>query len=475
MRTLVIAAALVVCAPGYPAAQSRPPVAIQPRGDARPDDAGAAAAAIQAIVQADYTNAATLLKPLVDNWTGRVSEAAAFFLATLYENGLGVPQDLPRACALYSRIEGGGGPFARLAGPLARAQFERLGPDRADECVLLASVGINHGFAPARFMLDADSWVAVDLSSKDHSVVATVSARGEEKTSPLQAALNSGSIFLPLEHTAVEWPRGSGSHRHFLEVAAWVPLPDSSWQLAWSLSEIAGKDIVSVAEGTLTTIAGTAPPSDVSVELRDLVSLDVNEAGSIEFAVLDAAEARRERVPDVAERREVQDELRKRRAADEKVNWKRRSDPDRSPTFAYTDARACGLLWLSGWSPERTESIAVNADWEFLKAQAATRTYDLASLPAEIDVVVKVFDRPQRDWSVCSDVTAREQGERQETWRAVSGTLHIELPRSTDQGTNRYRASIRIDDAEFVGPGGANSRSSRPITVSAVAVPSPIQ
>ena len=342
MRTLVLATALVVCAPGYPAAQSPPPVASQSRSDTRPDEARAAAAAIQAIVQADYTNAATMLKPLVDNWTGRVSEAAAFFLATLYRTASACRRisHVPVRCT--SRIEGGGGPFARLAGPLARAQFERLGPDRENECVLLINVGVNHGFAPARFMLDADNWVAIDLSSKDHTVVATVSARGEEKTSPLQAALNSGSIFLPIEHTALEWPRGSGSRRHFLEVAAWVPLPDSSWQLAWSLSEIAGKDIVSVAEGTLTTIAGNAPPSDVSVELRDLVSLDVNEAGSIEFAVLDAAAGpARERVPDVTERREVQDELRKRRAADEKVNWKRRSDPDRSPTFAYTDARAC--------------------------------------------------------------------------------------------------------------------------------------
>ena len=76
-------------------------------------------------MRADYTKAATLLKPLVDNWNGSVSEAAAFFLATLYENGLGVPQDLPRACALYTRVHGGGGngPFARLAEPLARAQM----------------------------------------------------------------------------------------------------------------------------------------------------------------------------------------------------------------------------------------------------------------------------------------------------------------------------------------------------------------
>ncbi len=106
MRTLVLVAALVVCVPGLLAAQS-PAVSTEARSGERPDEARTTAAAIEAVVRADYTKAATLLKPLVDNWNGSVSEAAAFFLATLYENGLGVPQDLPRACALYTRLHGG--------------------------------------------------------------------------------------------------------------------------------------------------------------------------------------------------------------------------------------------------------------------------------------------------------------------------------------------------------------------------------
>ena len=138
MRTLVLVAALVVCVPGLSAAQSSPAVSTEARSGERPDEARTTAAAIEAIVRADYAKATTLLKPLVDNWTGDVSEVAAFFLATLYENGLGVPQDLPRSCALYLRIEQGRGPFARVAGPLARAHMDQLGQDRVNECVMLA-------------------------------------------------------------------------------------------------------------------------------------------------------------------------------------------------------------------------------------------------------------------------------------------------------------------------------------------------
>ena len=406
MRTLVLLAAFTLLVPWPSAAQ-------------RPVDSRTTADAMEAMVRADYTKAATLLKPLVDNWTGEVSEAAAFFLAALYENGLGVPQDLPRACALYLRIEDGQGPFARLAGPLARSHMEQLGPDRVHECVTLASVGVNHGFAPARFVLDAEYSVIVDLSSKDQALVATVAEQGMEKRSPLQAPIGSGYIFLPIEHTALEWPRGSASKRHFIEVAAWVPTPDSRWQLAWSLSEIAGLDVVPVAEGTLTTITGDEPPSGVSLALRDLVALEVGESGAVEFAILDGADPTRERVPDVAERRESESELRKRRAADEKVNWKRRRDPGPCPVVRLhrcpMRAETCGSRGGRRNAPSRLRSAPIGSPGE---QAASAGPLELASLPPGIDVVVNVFDRAQRDWSACSasrlieEGSARKCGER---------------------------------------------------------------
>ena len=79
MRTLVLVAALIVCAPGFSSAQQS-------------DDARATADALEAIVRADYAKATALLKPLVDNSTGDVSEAAAFFLATLYRTASVCPR-----------------------------------------------------------------------------------------------------------------------------------------------------------------------------------------------------------------------------------------------------------------------------------------------------------------------------------------------------------------------------------------------
>jgi hypothetical protein len=452
------------------------PMTAQPGQQPPAGAAEVTARGVEALMQGDYTKAAALLTPLMSQWAATINDAAAFFLAALYENGLGVPQDLPRACALYLRVQADGGPFARLAAPLAREHMGQLGPEQTSECVMLASAGISHGFSPATFTLEDERVVAINVSTASHEVVATVSHQGKEKTSSLQAALASGSIFLPIEHTALEWPRASGQLRHFIEVAAWVPLEDGRWQLAWSLSEIAGTDVLPVSATALSSIAGPMPPSDVTVSLRELVSLEVNAAGDVEFAILNGADAARQRVPDVAERRDALEEARKRRAADDKVNWKRKRDPERAPSFAYTDARACGLMSIYGWSAERAESIAIRADRAFIEAQAAEQgAFDLAALPPQIDVVVNVFDRSQRDWTNCSDAAAIEEGQRQETWRAAGGTIRFVLPETGASGADASRAAIQIENAEFVSPSGASSRPARPITVSAVAAADPAQ
>ena len=191
--------------------------------------------------------------------------------------------------------------------------------------------------------------------------------------------------------------------------------------------------------------------------------------------MLNGAEATRERVPDVAERREAEDELRRRRAADEKVNWKRRRDPGRAPSFAYTDAQACGGLLLSGWSAERAESIAIRADRFFLEQAPSPRSFDLAALPPGIEVVVNVFEQGQRGWSACSDVAMIDQDERQETWRAVSGTMRIDcyrLARATApriQCGQQSRSTTPNSEARPAPAGAA-----RPIKVSAVAIGGPV-
>jgi hypothetical protein len=93
-----------------------------------------------------------------------------------------------------------------------------------------------------------------------------------------------------------------------------------------------------------------------------------------------------------------------------------------------------------------------------------TRTLPIA-LSSDVQVAVRVFAVPQR--SLCSDV--RILGERSEQWQAVSGRLTIELtPVFRVRQPGAYRATLRIDDAEFVNAHGARVRPPQPITLMTV-------
>jgi hypothetical protein len=472
IRTL-ICLAVVLCAAGHAAAQTSVNQAPPPAAPSAGRDADAATVeALAAILRGDFPRAAELLKPLVEDWSADVGPAAAFFLATLYENGLGVPHDPTRACALYARSEAGEGPLALLGRQLAQARMSELGAELSAECVLLANVGINHGFAPARFMLDADHWVAIDLDTKNHNVVATVSYQGKQKSRPLATQVSTGTTFLPIEYTLLETGKPSAARRHFVEVVAWLPQSASNWVLAWSLTEITNGEATYVASQILTILEG-GPPNDLLVELRDLVVLRVNESGFAEFEILGGPEPRREAIPDRTEREQEAAEAKKRSAAKEKIDWKRRRDPNRAPSLSYSDAEGCGDLLVHGWAIDRGETIAIRADRTLLNLENSPRTFDLAAAQGEIEVFANVFDRPQQS-GLCDNPLVREEGYRQETWRAVAGTMRIEVsaPGVRAQHPRQYRATIQIEGAEFSGPTGQRVRAAKAISLTAVAGPS---
>ena len=454
--------------PGSASPQTPGPEVPNASSTAQSSDTQATAAAIEAIVRGNYARAAGLLEPLVQRWTGNANDAAAFFLAALYDQGLGVPQDEARACALNVRSHESDGPFGRLGGELARAKMQALGPDWARLCMMLAHAGPNHGFAPARFALDVDHWVAIDLSTEKQQLVATVSYRNREKNASLVGPAR-GAVFLPIEYTRLGTGSDGATLRHFVEVAMWVPGDASTWSLQWSLGEIVEGDVVAVTTDTLTTIESDAPPADVLLQLRDLVALRVNDAGHAEFEIFNRPNAMSEGIPTAAERRELAEQTARRRTADEKVNWKRRRDAGRAPTFDYVDADGCHDMFVYGWSAGRADSIAIRADRQLLELSTSPRTFDLAAPTAEIEVVADVFERPQRQWGFCTD--AGDTSVRHETWRAVAGTITIQLsaPGLRAEAPNRYRATIQIENAEFMNPAGALIRSSRPIRLTAVA------
>ena len=143
--------------------------------------------------------------------------------------------------------------------------MEQLGPERQSECVTLANCRRQSQICADEVLARRGTLGSGRTVEQERKrLVATMPEGGKEKPSRCRCRLGSGFIFLPIEHTALESPRGSGTMRHFIEVAAWVPPEDSRWQLAWSLSRSRTR-MSSRWQRNVSTIAGNSPPSDVSL------------------------------------------------------------------------------------------------------------------------------------------------------------------------------------------------------------------
>ncbi len=248
--------------------------------------------AIDAFVRGDYQRAAEILTPITNRWPGPVDAAANFFMAGLYENGLGVPRDPVRACALYfrsgpERLFGG----MNLGTLLPRLQ-RTLTTNQAGECTLLANLGFDHRFQPATFTLEPGYWIEIALSTEIQAVSATVAYQGRTKAGELALTTPPGVMFLPIEHTELA-VRGAPGRRHFIQIPTWNPEPSlNEWHLVWSLFEVVRDDVVTIAHEVVAIAPGNTRPTDPRVNLSKLVALRVNVDGNAEWALLAGPEAR---------------------------------------------------------------------------------------------------------------------------------------------------------------------------------------
>ena len=152
---------------------------------------------VSAILRGDYQQAAAILQPIAADPRLR-DPAAAFFMATLYDSGRGVPLDPMRACALYQQAFFD---FKSVYAPTAQALQRRLwmarGNDWFQECQLVANIGINHHFQPETFTLGAGhtvEWTLAaatvtyqgrtnrTLSTRDHDRAARCSCRSSTRS-----------------------------------------------------------------------------------------------------------------------------------------------------------------------------------------------------------------------------------------------------------------------------------------------------
>jgi hypothetical protein len=418
---------------------------------------------VDALLRGEYQRAVEILRPIAER-SPRPDHVAEFFMGTLYENGFGVPVDAMRACALYVRASSDGtSPFAAQANALVRLFWGSLSREAFEECSLLASIGFDHGFQPVTFTLEPEHWIEWDVSGY------TISYNGKSRRTQALLAQN-GAVFLPLQHTVLSVGPLRSIRRHFIEMFSWIPNNDrQAWTLHWRLFEVVRDNLIAVTTEQLVTISAQKPPLGPSFDVRQLVSLRVNDGGDPEWAVLDSANPRSAVIPSEADRLAERERDRARSEAEARVDWNRVLDVHRTPTLNYAaDANGCGHVFLFGWSEDRTEFITVRADKEVLQLSTLSQTFDAAVQQSGLEVMLHVYERPARP-PFCTDIVM-PGAVAEETWRATRGTITIELtaPGVRTPSPFTYRATVRIVGAEFVNPSGTRVRQERPITLTAI-------
>jgi hypothetical protein len=407
--------------------------------------------AVDAYVSGDAARAAEILKPLVESWPSR-DHFAEFLMATLYENGAGVVTDTTRSCALYVRAGSDvGGPLGRQATELSSSMRASQTPQKLRECNLLASIGFDHGFRPVTFELEAGHWIALDLEG------ATISYGGREKRIERPFA-TPGVLFLPIEHT--ELTVGAAERRqHFVELFRWLPAGERRWRLVWDVFEVTRDDLVPVTTQDLATAVTERSSLGASTDPHALTRLSIINSGRAQWAVLGGVNPRTGQIESHSDRRGRAEQARARTAADAHVDWTAVRDLRRAPQLSYSDADGCWFTFVYGWSADRTEAITFQADKDLLGLSTTPRTFQLASASSTLQVAVHVFGRARRSWPFCTDVG--EFGLEEETWKAVAGTVTIELsPTGVD-------ARVRIVGAELRSTAGVRVKQVQPIVLSA--------
>lgn len=423
---------------------------------------------VAALARGDYQQAVEILKPLAEDWRSQ-DAAAQFFMATLYEAGHGVPVDPLRACALYRRAGNSEDLFARQANALVRPLLAR-DKEFNKHCEQLAYFGFDSGFEPVIFDLGPGHFVEWTFDD------ASVTYDGRTKINAIVLG-QSGSRFLPLQHTELATGATRSLSRDFIEAFVWSPDVKSGrwsgqWNLAWSVFEIVRDEMILIdVPDSLITVDGDAPPSRDTFDIREYAALRVDDEGNAEWAVLKGPHAGTQRIETDDERRETRETATARDAALKRVDWKQRSDVQRQPSMTYVDAGGCGFATVYGWTASRDETILVHVTADQLTSAAQSMVLDISRSPGLLTVSTSVYDGPQREFPVCTDVSVKEEGAVEpEVWEAVAGTVSIEFSAQGIRASNPYlrRAVVTLSNVVLRNSAGATVTMSGPVRLTAI-------
>jgi hypothetical protein len=140
--------------------------------------------------------------------------------------------------------------------------------------------------------------------------------------------------------------------------------------------------------------------------------------------------------------------------------------------MTYSDADGCRLLQVYGWTADRTEAIVVNTTGHPFDHSTTSATFDLARESADISVETYLYGAPQHHFEFCSDLRMpREPDSREpEKWRAVAGTITIELspPGVRAHTPHLRRATITLTNVVLRSPGGKTVRMPGSVRLTAI-------
>ncbi len=416
----------------------------------------ATADGVAALARGDIQRAVEILRPLAEDWR-HPDPNAAFFLATLYDSGHGVPLDPLRACALYEWAVGdSSGVFSQAAAPMLRKTMLSSDTARRDECLVTAQVGLDHHFEPATLLLGPRHTVEWTLAG------ATITYGTDVRQFPVRGAPR-GALFLPLLETDIPAADAGSPPLHFVQLAFWVPTGDT-WSLSWFLYEISGAELnLAATESAPVRTTSRERPEPGAIDLRSLVDLQANAQGRPAYTIRSDAGARSVLIETLAEKRALNARRDARAAADARVDWKAEQNPARIPQMQYVDAEGCYSSFMYAWTGDHAEVLTLRRDG----SSDQRFTSGIFEIARGIQVDIHVYQSAVRE-PFCTDVGFKKPTET--VWRAVAGVVTVELSSAgvvARQPFARY-ATIHITGAEFVSDTGARVRQSLPIAFTAL-------
>lgn len=406
-----------------------------------------AADGVIAIARGDYDIAVRELRALAESDLS-TDNVAQFFMATLYQNGHGVPLDPLRACALYHRAARvDSSPFGVEAHQFMKALWRAHDNDWFQRCQALGNLGIGQQRDPALFDLAPGHSIAWDETG------ARITYRGSVSRFNFTPG-SSGSILLPPRHTRLI-TGAARETRDFIELASWTPSarqPETVWTLNWYLAEVNGDQISIVASKSDLMRTSEPPFADRPIDLRTVIALRVNDGGAAEWSSLVAGRPAGEIVESPGDRRRRAEERAAHESALAAVDWSRTLDPSRPPSFQYPSvADGCADLTLTAFAPDRAEIIRVIVDKQGLGLRPEPRIIDLGR-ERRVSVSVHMYAQPRRESPFC---TYKLSPTSDAIWRAIGGTMTIEMtPKGVVRDATQYRATVRLENAVFVNAAG---------------------